>query len=358
MPLANTFIYDTNTLIAMVPNLKKSSKFLLDRFFPQTVTSDSEYVSIDIDIGLRRMAPFVSPLVEGKLVEQRRWQTNIIKPAYIKDKRAPDVRKPVRRALGERIGGTLSGAEREAANIQFELEDQLDMLDRRLEWMAAQDLLTGTVRIAGEGFPTVLLDFGRSPLLTLALSGTSVWGYAAGFTTDGRDPLPSVNLETWQHLVLKESGATMTDIVFTTTPYTKFLNGQNIYGAVNYDAFQTYGNAVNPGAEIAPGAVYKGRWGQYRLWVYNEWFIDDTGNEVMMIPDGTIILSGPQMLGLRAFGIVMDPTFNYASLAYAPKTWIQEDPAQRLIMMQSSPIVYPSRPNASMAIQVCAPAVT
>ncbi|MEL6216839.1 MAG: major capsid protein, partial [Pseudomonadota bacterium] len=101
----NTFIYDTNTLIQVVPNLKRAQKFLLDKFFPNIVMSDSEYVSIDVDVGIRRMAPFVSPLVEGKLVEQRRIQTNVFKPAYIKDKRAPDLRKPVRRMIGERIGG-------------------------------------------------------------------------------------------------------------------------------------------------------------------------------------------------------------------------------------------------------------
>ena len=84
------------------------------------------------------MAPFVSPLVQGKLVEQRRYQTNIFKPAYIKDKRAPDLRKPVRRMIGERIGGEMSGAEREAANLEFELTDQVDVLNRRLEWMGAQ----------------------------------------------------------------------------------------------------------------------------------------------------------------------------------------------------------------------------
>ena len=67
------------------------------------------------------MAPFVSPLVEGKLVEQRRMQTNTFKPAYIKDKRAPDLRKPVRRMIGERIGGDMTGAEREMANIEFEM---------------------------------------------------------------------------------------------------------------------------------------------------------------------------------------------------------------------------------------------
>src|SRR5579885_482605 len=156
---ANTFIFDTNVLIQVVPNLKRAQKFLLDTFFPNIVTSDTEFVSIDVDVGKRRMSPFVSPLVEGKLVEQRRMQTNIFKPAYIKDKRAPDLRKPVRRMIGERIGGELTGAEREMANLEAEMTDQIDLIDRRLEWMAAQVLSTGTVLIKGEGFPTSLVDF-------------------------------------------------------------------------------------------------------------------------------------------------------------------------------------------------------
>src|SRR5580704_14860950 len=145
---SGTLIYDTNTLVQVVPNLKRATTFLLDKFFPNIVTADSEYVSIDIDVGKRRMSPFVSPLVEGKLVEQRRYQTNTFKPAYIKDKRAPDLRKPVRRMIGERIGGDLSGEEREMANLEAEMTDQVDIVDRRLEWMAAQALATGTVTIA------------------------------------------------------------------------------------------------------------------------------------------------------------------------------------------------------------------
>src|SRR6202035_1109893 len=107
-------------LIQVVPNLKRSTNFLLDKFFPNIITADSEFVSIDVDVGKRRIAPFVSPLVEGKLVEQRRMQTNTFKPAYIKDKRAPDVLRPVRRMIGERIGGGgMSAGDRRMANIMF-----------------------------------------------------------------------------------------------------------------------------------------------------------------------------------------------------------------------------------------------
>ena len=103
----------------------------------------------DVDVGLRRMAPFVSPLVEGKLVESRKYQTNTFKPAYIKDKRAPDLRKPIRRQIGERIGGDYTAAEREMLNLQFEMTDQIDMINRRLEWMAPA-LVSGTSRSPGK----------------------------------------------------------------------------------------------------------------------------------------------------------------------------------------------------------------
>jgi hypothetical protein len=345
-------IYDTNTLIAVVPNLKRAVSFLLDRFFPNVVTSDSEFVSIDVDIGKRRMSPFVSPLVEGKLVEQRRIQTNTFKPAYIKDKRAPDLRKPVRRMIGERIGGDMSGAEREMANLEFEMSDQVDSLTRRLEWMAASALSTGTVTIAGDGFPTVVVDFGRDPSLTVALTSTARWTPA---NVVAGNASPVSNLEAWQRQILKKSGAKVTDIIFTTSAWEGFIADPLLKGAIYYPRLGESGNLIDPGTRIERGAVSKGQWGQYSLWIYNEWYVDDNDVEQPMIADGTIILAGSDMMGTRAFGQILDPAFNYAALPFAPKTWVSEDPPQRYLMMQSSPIVIPNRVNAAFAASVCAP---
>ena len=289
MSAVSTFPFSTTDLIQVVPTLKRSQKFLLDTFFPNIKMSETEFVAIDIDIGLRRMSPFVSPLVEGKLVESRRYQTNTYKPAYIKDKRAPDLRKPVMRQIGERIGGgDLSGAEREAANIAFEMADQIDMLDRRLEWMAARALTTGTVTVQGEGFPTEVIDFGRDSSLTVALTGNNQWGVPANFDAEGRDPVPTKNIEIWQHQILKLSGAQVEDIVFTTSAWLAFSNAKGVFGAIQYPKLADSGNNINPGPQIAPGAVFKGRWGQYRLWLYNEWFIDENGVEQPMLIDGTV----------------------------------------------------------------------
>ncbi|EOZ3153616.1 major capsid protein [Yersinia enterocolitica] len=345
-------IYDTNVLVGLVPNLKTSQNWLLDRFFPNVVTYATEEVSIDIDIGKRRMSPFVSPLVEEKLVESRKYQTNTFKPAYIKDKRAPDLRKPIRRQMGERIGGEYTAAEREMLNIQFEMEDQIDMLNRRMEWMAASALTKSQITVVGEGFPTTVIDFGRSSNLTITLSGSDKWplSVAAGTT----NTQPSDDIEDWQTLMLQESGAVATDLVFTTSSWKAFRLDTTIKdNAITFPALSPFGNQVDAGPRVNKGAVYKGRWGNFDLWLYNDWFIDPAdGIEKPMIPNGAVLMGSADLMGTRAFGVILDPEFNYGPLAFAPKSWVMPDPAQRYLLMQSAPLVIPSRVNASLCATV------
>lgn len=348
----NMNIFDTATLVGVVPNLMTSQNWLLDRYYPNIVTSDTEYVSIDVDVGLRRMAPFCSPLVEGKMVESRRYQTNTFKPAYIKDKRVPDLRKPIRRQIGERIGGEYTAAEREQLNMMYEMEDQIDNLNRRQEWMAASALVNGTVTIEGEGFETTVIDFGRDSELTVTLSGSDKWptSVAAGQT----NTKPTDDIEEWQTRILQKSGSVPTDLVFTNKSWRAFRLDTTIKdNAITFPALSPFGNQVNAGAQIQKGAVYKGRWGNFDLWLYNDWFINPLNNqEEPMIPDGAVVMTGAELMGTRAYGVILDPAFNYGPMAYAPKTWLQEDPAQRLLMMQSAPIVIPSRVNAALSAMV------
>lgn len=350
-------IFDTNTLIGVVPNLKTAKTFLLDEFFGNIVQSDSEFVSIDIDVGKRRLSPFVSPLVEGKLVEQRRIQTNIFKPPYIKDKRAPDLRKPVRRMLGERIGGgPTDPIIRAMQNLEFEMADQIDMIHRTLEWQAAQALVNGTITFAGDGFPTTTIDFGRNASLTITLTGTALWDSGNAAAT------PAFDIDIWSNTLLKASGAVATDIIFTPTPWNYFTSDPKVVQAIISDTSRfayPNKNQVQMASEPMQGAILKGVWGGYRLWVYNDWYVQDSNNtEVRMVADGIILMVSRQIMGTRAFASILDPELNYAGMPYAPKTWTTQDPAQRLIMMQSSPLVIPYRINACLAATVTAANLT
>lgn len=344
MPQSSTSIdiFDTNTLVAVVPNLKTPSTFLTDSFFGNVIENDSEAISIDIEVGKRRMSPFVSPLVQGALVEGRRVKTDTFKPAYIKDKRVPDLRRPIRRALGERIGGgQMSAGEREQANMVYEMEDQLQMIQRRIEWMAASALQTGSVTVAGDGYPTTVVDFGRDSALTVALTSTARWtaaNIAAGNAT------PADNITTWVTLVLQKSGSAPTDVVFSPYAWQQFKRDQSVKDSIWFP--KADGGSLNLQATPKKGGILVGMWDNLRLWLYADWYVDPADNtEKPMLPDKTVILCGPDMLGTRHFGAIMDPKFNYGAMAYAPKTWTVEDPAQRLLMMQSAPLAIPFRVN-------------
>ncbi|WP_205664984.1 major capsid protein [Acetobacter cibinongensis] len=339
-------VYSTAELVYFVQNMKLAQTGLLDMFFPNIVESDTVEVAIDVDVGKRRMAPFCSPLVEGKMVESRRWQTNLFKPAYIKDLRTPDLLKPVRRAIGERLMGAMSPAERLQANLAWELADQVDMLNRRLEWMAACALVDGSVTIKGEGYETpILVDFQRDPALKIALTGNAQWGQSGVY--------PSDYITAWAALVLQKSGASPTDIIFTNSTWNAFKSDIKVLNAIIWDKARTGDSSLDLGGRVQTGPIYMGNWGQYRLWLYNDWYIDpDTDEEKPMIADGTVVMTGAALEGTRAFGLILDPKFGYGPLAYAPKVWYEENPAIINMLMQSAPIVIPSRVNACMSATV------
>lgn len=338
--------YDTATLVRVVRDMKTPTPgFLLAAFFPNLLEYDTEEVSIDVLVGKRRMAPFCSPLVQGKVVEKAGFKTNSFKPAYIKDKRPLDVRRPLRRAFGERLGGDLTPAQREQANLVFEMEDQMAMIDRRLEWMAASALATGTITVSGEGFPETVINFGRAAGLTVTLTSTARWG-ESGNTTK-----PSADLDLWATNVLQESGVAVTDLVFTPISWSHFIADTNVQKALEYPRSGT--SQIDLGGGRVIGGQYKGMWGGYRLWLYNDWYIDPADNtEKPMLADGTVLLGSAGLEGVRSFGAIMDPEFGYGALAYAPKSWIEKDPARRFLMMQSAPLVIPSRVNAAAAAKV------
>jgi len=337
-------IFTTAFLNGVVDSLLRPPSFLLDLFFPLVVNSEQEEIKFDVEDGKRRIAPFVHPLKEGKLVEDLGYQTKTFTPAYIKDKRVFDPSKALKRRAGERIGGETSNMDRARANVAVALEDQLEMLTRRLEVMAAEVLRTGKSTITGEGYPSVVVDFGRAVGHTVTLGAGSKWGDA------GVKPLN--NLEDWALTVAQASGATVTDVVFTVGAWRKFRENTEAQNAIDTQLGQL-ANFQIPIASIE-GLEFKGTIGGKRLWVYTGWYVDpQTGSEVAIIQDGWVILVAANgLLGTRHYGAIRDEEAGFQAREFFSKSWITPDPAIRYLLTQSAPLIVPYRPNASMAVQV------
>src|SRR5689334_10267652 len=135
-------LFSTNVLIGVVQSLFAPSTFLLKRFFGSQQTETTEEIHFDLISKTRRVAPFVSPLVSGQIVASQGFTTSTFKPAYVKDKRVWDGSRALKRSPGEQIGGSLDPMNRMRALLNFELQDQVEMIQRRLELMAAEALRT------------------------------------------------------------------------------------------------------------------------------------------------------------------------------------------------------------------------
>ena len=101
-------IFSTFVLNRTIECLERSSSFLLDTFFTSVQMEESEEIHFDINESKPRLAPFVSPLVAGKVVDAQGYSTQSFRPAYVKDKRRFDANTPIKRVIGETIGGQLA----------------------------------------------------------------------------------------------------------------------------------------------------------------------------------------------------------------------------------------------------------
>lgn len=340
-------IYSPAVLNRVVQDLKADvQSFLLDTFFPEASISTQEEIFFDVLTGKPRLAPFVSPLVEGQIVQSLGYTTSSFKPAYIKDKRVLEDGKAFRRQAGAPIGAAVDQMASRQATVAMEALDQVQMLTRRMEWMAAQVLLTGSVTVTGEKYPTTVVNFGRDAGLTVTLTGTDLWSDAANAT-------PLGDLEAWGDLVRGASGANAVDVVMAQNVYTAFRKLPEVKDIIDSGkGFSARSNLDLGPDSTRAGATYKGQVGDFRIWVYSDSYVDAAGATQKYVPDGYLLLASQQMEGVRHFGAIRDETAGFQAMDYYSKSWTQPDPAARFMMLQSAPLVVPYRVNASLAAKV------
>ncbi len=334
-------LFSTNVLTGAINSLIAPSQFLLNRYFPTVQTESSEEIHFDVIDKTRRLAPFVAPVVAGEVVESQGFQTKTFKPAYIKDKRVFDANRPLKRSAGEQIGGSINPRQRISRLIRQELTDQREMVDRRLEVMAAEALRTGAVTISGDLYPTANVSFGRHTSLAVTLAGTARWGQT------GVNPLD--NLQDWSQTALQTSGAMLRDVIMTVDVWKIFRKDP----AVEKQLDRFRGNStMSTDAQMEEGGVFMGIVDGFNIFVYSGWYLDATGTEVPILPAGTVLLCGQQVQGVRAFGAIRDEEAGYQPVPYYSKSWVEKDPSVRYLLTQSAPLVVPTRVNASFAATV------
>lgn len=336
-------LFSSNALRAVVEDLRSrppANPTLLSMFFPTIIEETSEEVHFDNENKPRRIAPFVHPTKEGKLVESEGYSTSTFKPAYLKPKSVFDPDRPLKRIMGEALTGNLSPEQRIQALVAMELMDHINQIRRRKEVMAGEALAAGQVTVAGDGYPTTVVDFQRDAALSIDLSGGAAeWGDVGVSAVD--------DVEDWSGTLLQKSGAGVTDAVFTPGAWRLFRADAGFEKAV--DLRRAGSDAVNFSHRVATGLNFLGQMGTRRLWIYYDWYVNDAGVEVPIIADNTVILGSASVEGAQVHGAIRDHTAGYVATEFYSKSWLQEDPSVRFLMTQSAPLVVPFRANASLS---------
>lgn len=323
------------------------------RFFPHTFTSEKEEIYFDdIQPEDRRLAPFVSPNVAGRVMESRGSTVSSFKPAYLKPKHIIDPSKALTRRRGEPIAsigpGTLSLQDRYDAWVAQGVTDERNMIERRWDWMGAQAIQFGQVTVVGEDYPSRTINFNRDPSLTLLQSGAGAW--------DQNTSDPLADLQAMINLSFPLGRAPITDFVFGSTAWELFSHKDEVQLLLSN---QKRGSDTNFNNALTNGAPYQlmgtvsgpGGAGLVNLWVYANWYEDENKQIVQFMDPTDVIGAGNAVNGVQAFGAIMDAK-GLKAVPIFPKNYIQEEPSRTITLSQSAPLMVPININNTFRIRV------
>lgn len=344
--------YTTAVLLGVLRQQETFTPFWLN-FFPQAMNFETEQIMFDLVPRDRRMAPFVAPTSQGRVMRERGSTTRAFKPAYVKPKHAVEPGRAIPRMAGEGIMGTLSPEQRYNAIIANNMQMEKIGIERRWEWMAARAIIDGAVTVAGEDYPTVHVDFGRDASLSGVLVGTAIWGTGTEKIID--------DIEHYRRQVQYMTGTSITRLIFGLDAWKVFSNNAEIRALLN--AFYR-GSATDFNVAVAEGVPYEYRgtlsgsngMGKLELYTYSDTYEaeDGSGQLLPYLDAGTVIGVGGGVDGMRLFGAIRDRRAGLAALSMFPKMWDEEDPSVTYTMTQSAPLMVPMNPNASFSLKVCA----
>lgn len=336
-------IFETHELLGVVKTLHDPVLYWLNLLFPRALNSNAEHIDFDTVSKGRRLAPFVAPNIQGRVMRHEGYNTKKFKPAYVKPKDVVDPNRVLKRLAGEAIGGTLTPHQRHAAIVADILNDHKNMHKRRQEWMAAQAVINGSVVVKGEDYPEVTVDFGRHADQSKTLTAARRW------SLDTSTPL--ADLDEWLTETQQRSGFAPTRVTMGTLAWKYFIAHEDVKKALDTrrGSRSTMETAVGDGQP----AQYKGTIGaSLEVWVYSDVYEDDNGDLQNFLNPETIVLSSGGMEGVRCFGAIMDAKAGWQSMEMFAKMWENEDPSVIYLLTQSAPLMVPTRPDAIMVVKV------
>ena len=323
-------------------NLRKPPATFLRIFFGKEKTHDTAKLEVDVKVGKRTMAPFVSPYVGGVAVERDGFSTREIDIPKIAPERITTIEHLEAVGMGQSEYSTKSMAQKQKEIAAADMVDLDEQIIRTEEWMRREVLLKKGVQITGEGVDK-FIKFAEDD--TITLSGGDLW------SDDASDPL--AKLEELQRKITKDTGRKPKLLVMDSTAGDAFLTHAKVQAAFDNKRIQL-GN-LTPSVKN-DNVTFLGKITKLGLeiYTYDEWMIDNEGNEVALIPAGHVILGNKDIgvMNYAAVKMIKKGSWISVEAKRVPKHIVDEDNEIEKMRLTSRPLPTPVDTKAWIVMDV------
>jgi len=326
--------YTTREMMAAIDQTPPVQTFLQKTFFPGEETHITEKVEFDVRKGKRIMAPFVSPRKGGKVMKRQGYHTNLFTTPKLAPERVLTIDDISKRAIGENIYSQRTPAERENEILAKDMTDLEESIARRKEWMCRQVLYEGKIDVVDEDEGIdIQIDFNFDNIIVLGADES--WALAS--------VNPLVVLRSTRKKIIKATGKAPDIAIFSSDAIEDFITNPFVEKAMNLLKLK---NIVIEPRVVDPALTFYGRIAELDLdiYTYDEWFLNDEGEEEAMIPSGTVLLGHSAGEGQIEYGLVTQME-NKRWCSYegklVPKRWADDEDEVEKLRLTSRPLPRP-----------------
>lgn len=333
-------IYEPRTMGRIVSKLPPVRTFFRSTFFRHEETFVTKNVDVDFVKGTRKVAPFVSRLIGGKIVPNTGYSTKTYTPPLVAPEKVTTVDDLLQRQPGENPYSGRTPAERAVVKMAQDFTELRDQITRREELMCCQSIFTGTIPVIGDGVNEII-DFGFTNKETIT-TATKKWTNAAS------DPIE--DLKRW-HETVQKTGFVNCDMCVMGSDVAKaFINHEKVMKQLDV---KNYHLAVIEPKQLPNGVTYIGTIHEIGLdiYKYNEWYLDDwtapdAPEEKPLVPVDTLALlssTANYSMYYGAITLIDEATGNFRTVEgkYVADTWAKRKPARRFLNLSSAPLCVP-----------------
>jgi len=337
-------------LAAIEQNTHKASSFLRDRYFPTNDATDiftTNEVLVEYKSGNKKLAPFVTPRKNGKVVFRDGYDTKSYAPANIAPKRPITIDDLKRKGFGEALFSQMTPEERQTALVLLDSQELDEMIARREEAMAAELLTTNGIVMKhyadkGDEYEEKEIRFYNGVSDPTEYTVSTPWGSASADIV--KDLYAMI-------LALTEAGCDASELVVGSDVAQAIINNDSIQKLLDIRNYNV--GTVEPIA-LPTGAARLCRLNIYGneldILTYNQTYENEAGIIVPYIAADQIVLTSPNA-GRTAYGAISqveqtDGEMHTYAGKRVPHYVADADSNSRSLTLTSAPLMMPNKKNA------------